>query len=55
MANPAEHEARADAERSQTIVGSDVDRVESLALADAAGDEAESYGAWFIAGEGRPA
>lgn len=55
MADPSSHSARTVAERSQTIVGSDVDRVESLALADAAGDEAEQWGAWIIAGEGRPA
>lgn len=57
--NPAEHSARTvDALTDVALEGlplTDVDRVESLALADAAGDEAESYGAWFIAGEGRPA
>jgi hypothetical protein len=32
--NPAEHEARADAERSGSIVGGDVDRIEHALLSD---------------------
>ena len=34
MGNPAEHEARADAERSGEVVGSDVDRIESALLGE---------------------
>lgn len=52
--NPAEHEARKDAERSGQVVGSDVDRVESDLLAELAGDDAYLHpggaGAW-LAGE----
>ncbi len=50
MSNPAEHEARKDAERRGQVVGSDVDRIEAAALAaalaDAAGDE-DGDGAWL--------
>lgn len=41
--NPAEHEARADAERHGTVVGGDVDRIEHLILDDLADEEC---GAW---------
>lgn len=44
--NPAEQEARADAERSGQIVGNDVDRLEAAILADVAG-EGEPVGAWL--------
>lgn len=50
MANPAEHSARAEAERRGDIVGSDVDVVESRIIADLAGDEDE-WGAWLVRGE----
>lgn len=46
----AEHCAREDAGRTGTIVGSEVDRIEALAMADAAtGVEVdEGYGAWLL-------
>lgn len=44
--NPAEHGARAEAERAGTIVGSDVDRIESDLLAELCDDE--GAGAWLV-------
>lgn len=49
--NPAEHEARADAERRGVIVGTPEDATEDWLITDTADDEA---GAWLL-GEGRPA
>jgi hypothetical protein len=43
--NPAEHCARAEAERAGTIVGSDVDRIESALLAE---PDDEGTGAWLV-------
>lgn len=43
--NPAEHSARAEAERAGTIVGSDVDRIESDLLAEL---DDEGAGAWLV-------
>ena len=51
MANPAEHSARVDAERSGQVVGSDVDRVESDLLQELAEDDDAVAGAWLIWGE----
>ena len=45
--NPAEHEARADAERRGDVVGSDIDVVEQHILDDiGCGDEAD-HGCWL--------
>lgn len=45
--NPAEHEARADAERRQTIVGTDVDIIDDDLIAATAGEDDGGVGAWM--------
>lgn len=57
MADPAAHSARADAERSGTVVGSDVDRIESALLADIAleGEDFHPPGYWVVWEKGGPA
>ena len=57
MANPAEHSARAEAERLGEIVGSDVDRIEDALLADVAleGEDFHPPGYWVVWEKGGPA
>lgn len=59
VADPSFHSARTVAAPTDVALeglpATLVDRVEAGALADARDDEAEAYGAWIIAGEGRPA
>lgn len=56
--NPASHSARTVAALTDVALeglpATDVDRIEALALADAAGDEAERWGSW-LQGEREPA
>lgn len=54
MSNPAEHEARKDADRRGVIVGTPEDAVEDWLIADTAGEDDGGTGAWVL-GEGRPA
>ena len=58
LADPASHSARTVAALTDVALDglpmTDVDRTEAAALADAAGDEAESFGAWMT-GERAPA
>ena len=46
MGDPSAHEARQDAARSGSVVGSEVDRVEHAIFADLDGDD-EVIGAWL--------
>ena len=56
--NPASHSARTVAALTDVALAglpmTDVDRTEAGAMADAAGDEAESFGCWAL-GERGPA
>ena len=58
MADPAFHSARTVAAMTDVALEglpmTDVDRIEDALLAEP-GDEAELFGAWLTAGEGRPA
>lgn len=45
--NPAEHEARKEADRRGGIVGSDVDRTDDFLIAATAGEEDGGVGAWM--------